>query len=53
MKGCAAFVTGLEAQTIHSQTPYLQTNNANNEGLKGFSGKNLRNAHAREGAGES
>ena len=40
-------MTGLSPKPVTIQTPYIQTNNANSDGLTGFSGKNLRNAHAR------
>ena len=48
MTGWASLVTGLSPKPVTSQTPYIQTNNADSDGLTGFSGKNLRNAHARE-----
>ena len=41
-------MTGLSPKPVTNQTPHIQTNNANSDGLTGFSGKNLRNAHARE-----
>ena len=43
-------MTGLSPKPVTNQTPHIQTNNANSDGLTGFSGKNLHNAHAREAA---
>ena len=45
---CAGLVTGLSSKPVTMQTVYIQRDNANSDGLKGFSGKKLRNAHARE-----
>ena len=36
MKGCEGLNGGFEVQTVHSQTPYVQTNSYKDEGLKGF-----------------
>ena len=36
MKGCEGLNDGFEVQTVHSQKPYVQTNNYKDEGLKGF-----------------
>ena len=36
MKGCEGLNDGFEVQTRHAQTPYVQANNAKDEGLKGF-----------------
>ena len=43
-------VTGLSPKPVTMQTTHIQTNNANSDGLNSFSGKKLRNAHAREAA---
>ena len=51
--GIAAGVTGLSFKPVTMQTVYIQRDNANSDGLKGFSGKKMRNAHAHDDYGYS
>ena len=46
--GIAAGMPGLCSKPVTMQTVYIQRDNANSDGLKGFSGEKMRNAHARE-----